>query len=168
MTNFAEIREFGSFEARTQRYIRRSLDIGFERGSPEETWGRDAVEIASIRAQTKLYRDFDIWRKKIPSDPDITSNSFFIFSILPVSMFDLAQGSLSCFSSYRFLYERLLGARARPWLPAAFCAAASMPQLNPERREALLLTISKAVATAPGWSKREPTFFPEWVEKVEV
>lgn len=28
--------------------------------------------------------------------------------------------------------------------------------------------ISEAAATAPGWSNREPAFFPEWVEKVDV
>ena len=31
-----------------------------------------------------------------------------------------------------------------------------------------LQSISEAVATAPGWSKRAPRFFPEWIEKVEV
>ena len=31
------------------------------------------------------------------------------------------------FSAARFLYERLVGAEGRPWLPAAFCAAAALP-----------------------------------------
>ena len=50
----------------------------------------------------------------------------------------------------------------------AFCAAAAMPHLQPERRKLLLQSISEAVATAPGWSKRAPRFFPEWVEKVDA
>lgn len=82
-----------------------------------------------------------------------------------MTAFDLAQDRIECFSAYRFLYERLLGARVRPWLPSAFCAAAALPQIRPERRKALLHSISEAAATAPGWSDREPTFYPEWVEK---
>ena len=72
------------------------------------------------------------------------------------------------FAAYRFLYERLIGAAVRPWLPGAFCAAAALPHLHPERRRALLQSISEAAATAPGWSNREPVFFPEWVEKVDT
>jgi hypothetical protein len=43
-----------------------------------------------------------------------------------------------------------------------------MPHLPPERRKMLLQSLSEAAATAPGWSKRAPSFFPEWVEKVDV
>ena len=71
---------------------------------------------------------------------------------------------LDSFSAYRFLYERLLGAQCRPWLPAAFCAAAALPQIRPERRKMLLQSLSEAAATAPGWSEREPAFFPEKIE----
>ncbi len=81
---------------------------------------------------------------------------------------DLGQNRLNSFSAYRFLYERLIGAGSRPWLPGAFCAAASLPHLHPERRRALLQSISEAAATAPGWSTREPTFYPEWVEKIDI
>jgi serine/threonine protein kinase len=77
---------------------------------------------------------------------------------------DLAQEQIDSFSAYRFLYERLLGARARPWLPAAFCGAAALPQIRPARRKMLLQSLSEAAATAPGWSEREPCFYPEKVE----
>jgi hypothetical protein len=30
----------------------------------------------------------------------------------------------------------------------------------------LLHSISEAAATAPGWSDRAPSFYPEWVEQV--
>jgi len=32
----------------------------------------------------------------------------------------------------------------------------------------LLQSISERAATAPGWSGREPVFWPEWVEKVDL
>ena len=38
-------------------------------------------------------------------------------------------------------------------------------QIEPERRKLLLQSISEAAATAPGWSTREPCFYPEWVDK---
>jgi hypothetical protein len=85
-------------------------------------------------------------------------------ALLRITAQDLAQEQLDSFSAYRFLYERLLGARARPWLPAAFCGAAALPQIRPARRKMLLQSLSEAAATAPGWSDREPCFYPEKVE----
>lgn len=58
-------------------------------------------------------------------------------------------------------------AHARPWLPGAFCAAAALPHLHPDKRKALLQSIGESAATAPGWSAREPSFYPEWVDKID-
>jgi hypothetical protein len=101
----------------------------------------------------------------MPSEQGFDALDSYMGKMIRVAAFDLAQERLSGFSSFRFLYERLLGAAARPWLPAAFCAAAALPQIRPERRKKLLQSISEAAATAPGWSTREPQFFPEWVER---
>ena len=43
----AELKEFASFPKATQRYIRRSLDIGFGRADPIDTWARDEGEAAA-------------------------------------------------------------------------------------------------------------------------
>ena len=88
--------------------------------------------------------------------------------LVTMSAFDLGQSRLPTFGAYRFLYERLIGAGARPWLPGAFCAAAALPHLHPDQRRTLLQSLSEAAATAPGWSNRAPTFYPEWVDKVDV
>lgn len=162
----AELKEFAGFEAGAQRYIRRSLDIAFERSDALNLWSRDLVEAASIRAQTKLYAVLPGLRKQVPVDCGLEHLPDFMGTLVRVTAFDLAQERLTSFAAYRFLYERLLGAAARPWLPAAFCAAASLPHLHPNRRRMLLQSISEAAATAPGWSTREPSFYPEWVEKV--
>ena len=164
----AEIREFASFPAATQRYIRRSLDIAFHRGDAMETWGRDVVESASIKAQSRIYGRLDEIKSLVPDDSGLDQVEPFMAPLVTVSAFDLGQTRLSSFSAYRFLYERLIGAGARPWLPGAFCAAASLPHLHPERRRLLLQSISEAAATAAGWSSREPAFYPEWVEKVDI
>jgi hypothetical protein len=167
----AEFREFSSFSAREQRYIRRSLDLGLKRTNFDEVldhWSRAPDETKSIHAQARIYAELETLRDKIPEDSDSEVNPKFMTSLMSVTAFDLQQDHLECFSSYRFLYERLLGALVRPWLPSAFCAAAALPQLKPDKRKVLLQSISEAAATAPGWSTYAPFFFPEWVDKVEA
>jgi hypothetical protein len=160
-----ELREFASFSPCEQRYIKRSLDIGLGRQDAFKLWARDADEIASIRSQYVAYQELKSLRGAFPEETCFDGLDDFIGKLIRVVAFDLAQERLSTFSAFRFLYERLLGAASRPWLPAAFCAAAALPQIRPERRKKLLHSISEAAATAPGWSVREPCFYPEWVEK---
>ena len=164
----AEMKEFAGFPAATQRYIRRSLDIGLDRDDALRRWSRDVVEAASIRAQARLYDALPDLRATVPDDSGLDAIEPFLAPLVTLAAFDLGQGRLLNFSAFRFLYERLIGANVRPWLPGAFCAAAALPHLHPEKRRVLLQSISEAAATAPGWSNREPSFFPEWVEKVEA
>lgn len=164
----AEIREFAGFDAASQRYIRRSLDVAFDRNDAIALWSRDLDEAESIREQMDLYEGLPYLRERIEKPFGIDPARLFLGDLISLSVFDLGQARLAGFGSYRFLYERLMGAQVRPWLPAAFCAAAAMPALAPARRRALLQSISEAAATAPGWSPREPIFMPEWVEKVQV
>jgi hypothetical protein len=164
----AEMKEFASFPAATQRYIRRSLDIGLERDDAVARWSRDMVEETAIRVQARIYSRLPDLRSAIPDDSGLDALEAFMAPLVSISAFDLGQDRLTSFPAYRFLYERLLGATVRPWLPGAFCAAAALPHLHPERRRGLLQSISEAAATAPGWSSREPNFYPEWVEKIDA
>ncbi len=164
----AEMKEFAGFAAATQRYIRRALDIGLDRDDAVERWSRDTVEAASIRAQARVYDRLPEVRALIPDDNGLDAIEPFMGPLVSVTAFDLGQGRLTSFSTYRFLYERLVGAEVRPWLPAAFCAAAALPTLHPDLRRKLLQSISEAAATASGWSNRQPAFFPYWVEKVDA
>jgi len=160
----SEMREFASFTSCEQRYIRRSLDIGFRRHDPFALWARDACEGASIRGQREAYADIEQLRRLRPDDVGFEDLGLFVGKLVQMAVYDLAQEKLDCFSAFRFLYERLLGAWVRPWLPGAFCGAAALPQVRPDRRKVLLHSISEAAATAPGWSDREPSFFPEFIE----
>jgi hypothetical protein len=161
----AELREFAGFSACEQRYIKRSLDIGLGRQDAFKLWARDSGEVASIRSQYVVYQELKALRGTMPEETSFEGTESFIGKLVRVAAFDLAQERLGCFSAFRFLYERLLGPEVRPWLPSAFCAAAALPQIRPERRKNLLQSISEAAATAPGWSTRPPCFYPEWVEK---
>ena len=161
----AELREFAGFEQGEQRYIKRSLDIGLGRQDAFKLWARDAAEVASIRSQYVVYQELKVLRGSVPQETGFEALEGFMGKLMRIAAFDLAQERISCFSAFRFLYERLLGADARPFLPSAFCAAAALPQIRPEKRKFLLQSISEAAATAPGWSAREPSFYPEWIEK---
>jgi hypothetical protein len=164
----AEMKEFAGFTAATQRYLRRSLDIGLEREDAMLRWSRDVVEAASIRAQARMYERLADVRAMLPEEADLSEVEGFMGPLVTLTAFDLGQGRITSFSAYRFLYERLIGAEVRPWLPAAFCAAAALPHLHPDLRRKLLQSISEAAATAFGWSNRQPAFFPQWVEKVDT
>ena len=162
----AEMSEFAGFEAGTQRYIRRSLDVGLNRGDAIAQWSRDQTEQAAIKAQTKVYEKLVILREQVPMEAGLEEIESFVGPLMSISAFDLGQERLPSFSSYCFLYERLLGAQARRWLPSAFCGAAAAPHLRPSIRKDLLQSISQAAATACDWPTSEPLFFPEWVTKV--
>ena len=166
--SLAEMKEFAGFSSGTQRYIRRSLDVGLRTQDAIALWARNAAEAEDISAQVRTYRLFDVIRMSIPDDLRLDAMAELIGPLVAVSAFDLGREKLPDFRSYRFLYERLIGARVRPWLPSAFCAAAALPDLHPELRGTLLKSLGEADATAAGWTSREPIFFPEWVEKVEV
>ena len=166
--SLTELKEFAAFESGTQRYIRRSLDIGLSRSDAVGRWSRDPIEAASIKAQTRVYERLGKVREQVPEDSGIDHVEPFMAPLVTMSAFDLGQERLTSFSAYRFLYERLIGASARPWLPGAFCAAAALPHIRPDKRRALLQSISEAAATAPGWSNREPVFYPEWVDKIDT
>ncbi len=161
----AELREFAGFTACEQRYIKRSLDVGLGRQDAFKLWARDAAETSSIRSQYVVYQDLKTLRGSVPQETGLEALEGFMGKLMRIAAFDLAQERITSFSAFRFLYERLLGADVRPFLPSAFCAAAALPQIRPEKRKFLLQSISEAAATAPGWSAREPSFYPEWVEK---
>lgn len=161
----SELREFAGFDAAEQRYIKRSLDVGLGRQDAFKLWARDSSESASIRSQYVAYQDLKAIRGAKPDESTLDGIDQFMGQLLRVTAFDLTQEKLSSFSAYRFLYERLLGAWARPWLPSAFCGAAALPHIRPGRRKMLLQSLSEAAATATGWSDRAPSFYPEYVDK---
>jgi hypothetical protein len=169
-TILTEMREFAGFSPSEQRYIRRSLDIGLGRQDAFRRWARGPAEAASIRTQYVMYQDLKLLRSMLTPDGEgseaagLEDLESVMGPLLRVTTFDLSQGRIESFSAYRFLYERLLGAAVRPWLPGAFCGAAALPHIRPERRKELLQSISEAAATAPAWSMRAPQFFPEYVE----
>ena len=162
------MKEFAGFPKATQRYIRRSLDVASTAAPIRSRPGRATKsKPPRSRAQARFYKQLDHLRLQIPDDSGLDMIEPFLGMLVTLAAFDLGQDRLPNFAAFRFLYERLLGAGVRPWLPAAFCAAAALPHLHPERRRGLLQSISESAATAPGWSSREPVFWPEWVEKVD-
>ena len=163
-----EMREFAGFAPCEQRYIKRSLDIGLARCDAFRLWGRTEAENVAIRRQYVAYQDLKVLRTLVPVEGSVAEIERFIGKLVRMTAFDLSQERINSFSAFRFLYERLLGAAARPYLPAAFCAAAALPVIRPLQRKLLLQSLSEAAATAPAWSDRQPSFYPEYIEDVEA
>lgn len=162
----SEMIQFASFDAAEQRYIRRSLDVGLNRCDAASRWARGPSEAAEIEAQGRRYRMLELVRACVPDDDDPGACETFMVSLITLTTADLRDGKILSFEAYRFLYERLIGPEARPWLVGAFCAAAAMPALHPDLRRKLMESIPLSDVTAAGWSVRPSLFFPEWVEKV--
>ena len=163
-----EMREFASFEPNEQRYIKRSLHIGLARSDAFKTWGRREDESVSIRRQYVVYQDLKSVRALVPEDGAVGDVERFVSKVLRIAVFDLEQEGIESFSAFRFLYERLIGAKARPYLPAVLCGAAALPTIRPAQRKLWLQSLSEAAATAPGWSTRAPAFYPERIEDAEA
>ncbi|RJY09543.1 hypothetical protein [Aurantiacibacter aquimixticola] len=159
----AEMREFASFANHERAFIERALDIGMGRGDAFKVWSRAEADQRAIRGQYLAYRELRQLRAMVPDESGFDGIGGFMGSLIRIAAQDLAQEQLDGFSAFRFLYERLLGPDARPFLPAAFCGAAALPQIAPERRKLLLQSLSEAAATAPAWSPRAPGFYPEKV-----
>lgn len=165
----AEMKEFATFDAAEQRYIRRSLEVARVGADADKRWSRNRSETASIRLQAQLYGTLlQVVSAAVPDDIAVEETPDVIGALITVSAFDLGEGKLASFAGYRFLYERLLGAAVRPWLPSAFLSAAALPYLHPALRKTLLSSITAGEAAANGWSSRGAVFNPEWVEKVPV
>ncbi|TCD06618.1 hypothetical protein EYB45_02615 [Erythrobacteraceae bacterium CFH 75059] len=159
----AEMREFAAFAPEEQRYISYALDIGLARRDAFRNWTGVEGDSEAIRRHYVVYNDLPCLRAAMPSRGDLHGSEAFFVTLLGVVAHDLGRERIGSFSALRFLYERLLGSAVRPWLPAAFCAAAALPQIPPHRRKLLLHSLSEAAATAAGWSLREPVFLPDAV-----
>lgn len=161
-----EIQEFGTFGREAQRYICRSLEVALVPGLDPMEWARSPRELEQIRAQMHVYRLLSALRASIPADESFVAAEDFLFPLSALTAFDLSSGYLTSFSEYRFLYERLLGAAVRPWLPSAFAAAAALPHFGPDERGTLFSSIGSALTDQ--WSPLEPTFYPRWLDECEA
>jgi hypothetical protein len=167
----AEMKEFGSFHKKTQRYIRQSLDVAFDRGDVLQKWGRTQAERDEIRLQQHNYSlllNRIRLRLNRSGGVNIGHIEWVMGPLVAIATYDLSCGKLNGFGPFRFLYERLFGAEVRPWLPSVYCAAAAMPLHHAGDRKNLLHAISEQSACAEAWSNRDPMFMPEWVEKVDM
>jgi hypothetical protein len=163
---FREMKELAKLPSAAQRYIRRSLDVAFERWDRLDETTQTEEESESVGRQARLYSKLGSIRAAIPTSEDETETVRFISMTAELTAFDLAQGKIRSFAAYRFLYERLLGAAARPWLLSVFATCASLAPLSPQLRTDLLRSIDEQ-AVASNHSKLEPRFQPEWVDRLE-
>ena len=91
----SEMKEFASFPKATQRYIRRSLDVAYGRRDAIECWARDEGEAASIRAQSRIYKQLDHLRMQVPDDSGLDMIEPFMGMLITLSAFEVCQLMLS-------------------------------------------------------------------------
>ena len=84
-----EMKEFASFPAATQRYIRRSLDVGLGRRDAIRRWSRDVGEAAGIRAQERMYRRLEHIRASVPDDSGLDEMEPLLGPLVTITAFDL-------------------------------------------------------------------------------
>jgi len=165
----SEMKLFASLSPSEQRYICRSLDVAARGVDAMGRWSRGVAEASSIKLQDKLYRTLLVLlRNSMPDDLGLDSTGEIIGTMITLSCFDLGEGKISGFPAYRFLYERLIGPEARPWLPSAFLGAAALPDLHPDVRKALLGSMTAGDVAPAGWSNAAPSFIPEWIDEVDI
>jgi hypothetical protein len=157
---FAEMEEFASFGIESQRYICRSLDVAHSPDVSPADWARGAGEADDVFAQKQAYALLPAIRAAVPASDGRMDAEAFLFPLIAVTTFDVTCGPITSFAEYRFLYERLLGAEARPWLASAFLAAASAPHFPAEIRQALVRSVNSGLTER--WSTSEPAFQPQW------
>src|SRR3546814_11617133 len=87
--SLSEIREFAGFPAATQRYIRRSLDIGLERDDAIARWSRDMVEETAISVQARVYHRLLEIRPHLPDDSALDAIERFMAPLNPVRAYAL-------------------------------------------------------------------------------
>jgi hypothetical protein len=156
-----ELREFASFTAPEQFFIERALELGRADGRAHP--GLPCIEGAlpsCSRVEQAGYRELRALRGEMRADRPLAAIDGFFAALVRVTALDLARGAIGSFAAYRFLYERLLGAHVRGYLPASFCAAAALPQIEPARRTLLLASVEEIVVSTTAWSERQPVFIP--------
>ena len=158
----AEMREFAGFCPHEQFHIERSLEI--VRGPRPFLAAREAPAAGALPSRCRRHaaaqKELIATTARVAADQPLEEAGEFLLALMLVTRYEIAGGMIESFAAYRFLYERLLGARVRPFLPAAFCAAAALPEVEPARRARLIASVGAAVLATPGWSMREPIFFP--------
>lgn len=171
-----EAEEFSLLQPCEQRFIRCSLEIAHQKLSRETIfahWGRKSDTACTlITVQINYYGDYLLKiHNSIPLDPGKRppdeSRDFF-GSLVKVSTCDLLLGSIKSYLAYRFLYERILSPRIRPWLPGAFMAAAVDPRMKADCRARLLQSVQKADVSISAYSVQEPIFYPEYIDKADI
>jgi len=158
---FAEMQEFASFGIETQHYICRSLDIALSLNVPPADWARSEREAHDIFAQRQAYRLLPGIRAAMPGADGFMDSEAFLLPLIAVSTFDVTCGPIASFPEYRFLYERLLGPKVRPWLASAFLAAAASPHFPSEIRQGLVRSVNSGLTDR--WSSAHPTYQPRWL-----
>lgn len=160
----SEMRMYAAFQTSTRRFIVKALDFGLPRGDPMKRWDAQG-SFFSTEPLTRLTRYAPIpqLRRQIANVPfTLASDTAALKLMYTCTAFDISMTGLDSFSAYRFLYERLFGAAARPWLVPVFCNCATSGKLSRQRRTELQNSVGMFDLWEDALFAPAPLFFPEW------
>lgn len=144
----------------SRRYIVRALDFGLKRGDYMARWAGSFFDMPTNLARADVYSGISIVRPTISVGAGLPESVDVL--LRRCTGFDLQFEEMSDFTAYNFLYERLFGAGIRPYLAAAYSAAASSPTLTADARRKALSGITMFEQTEENFGGDEPQFYPEW------
>ena len=105
----------------------------------DQQWLRDAEAIPSSALLLDGHsKSLEEARRNIPQTLAQWELAPFFKHALPAAVFDLVNGPIKSITEFHFLYERLLGPAASPWICMLFLAAACSPNLAVEERLELI------------------------------
>lgn len=112
----------------------RALDI-----EPDRSWvdphAGDEFDMFILHSHSNMLKAA---RKALPQSRAQWEMADFYRFTIPPAVFDLNMGVITRYPEFAFLYERLLGTAAKPWLRSIFLAAAASPTFTEECRVELV------------------------------
>lgn len=135
------------FDTEFLDYARRALEMAGIETDPKlkETKPVRHSLLHAISEQQFYYREL---QKAVPQSLAHWEQSQFMRIAHRCALWDLDWGAIKSYAQFEFLYARILGSDAIPFLPSVFAAAALAPNLDQEFGRALLRTL-------PDWFDRD-------------
>lgn len=105
-------------------------------------------------------------RRLLPKSGALWELQAFMGHATAVAVRDVMWGQLQSFSAFRFLHERTLGARSRPYLPMMFLSAVASPGVADKFRLKYLERVTLADVCLDSIETGECCFIPEIADDI--
>lgn len=121
-------------------YARRALEMAGIETDPKLKAARP-IKHSLVHAGSEQPLFYEQARERVPrSNADWEIAAFMAVAVRP-AIWDMKWGAIKSFDQFQFLYSRILGRRAEPFLPMLFAVAALNPELMSDFGNELMRTL---------------------------